>query len=215
MKDFAQIQALVAKATVTITKKGGRGVLVPGGLILTAAHCITFNIDGDMTLGGFYIEDIEGDDGRMFKVRPLAVEPMADIAVLGALDDQAFDREMTRPFEDFCQGTKPVRVSRKEFRFLEEFPVIIYTHKRAWIAGMGSQAEPEASMLFIKTSEPVEGGTSGSPVISEAGELVALVSTGTCEVTGPRPRTALPVWVRREIEGRRRWKAVDYAKAQP
>ena len=105
--DLAHFKKIVELATVTILKEGGRGVLVGNGFILTAAHCISFNIEGGMASGDFYIEDIEGADGQKFKVRPLAVEPVADIAVLGALDDQSFDRDMTGPFDKFCEKTKP------------------------------------------------------------------------------------------------------------
>ena len=78
----AFVKAKVAKATVRLTRSGGQGVLVCGNVILTAAHCIGFNLEGGMVLGDFYIEDIETAQG-MLKVGPLAVEPISDIAVLG------------------------------------------------------------------------------------------------------------------------------------
>jgi hypothetical protein len=41
-----QVKTDVANATVTLLKRGGRGVLVPGNLIVTAAHCIEFECGG-------------------------------------------------------------------------------------------------------------------------------------------------------------------------
>lgn len=46
----------VEKATVALQGKGGQGVLVGGNLILTAAHCVTFSLEGYMTMGDPYME---------------------------------------------------------------------------------------------------------------------------------------------------------------
>jgi len=40
---------IVEKATLSF-EKGGKGVLVPGNMIITAAHCVNFNLDGYMTV---------------------------------------------------------------------------------------------------------------------------------------------------------------------
>lgn len=53
----------IIKATVRLLGKGGQGVLVPGKLILTAAHCVTWDADGGMVLGDHYIEDITTANG--------------------------------------------------------------------------------------------------------------------------------------------------------
>ena len=90
----------LANATVTLLKKGGRGVLVPGNLILTTAHCVEFTREGDVVLGDYFIEEIETLHGKL-KVGPLAVEPVQDIAVLVALDDQVFYKEVDM-FNEFC-----------------------------------------------------------------------------------------------------------------
>ena len=50
----------VANATVTILGKGGQGVLVNGNMIITAAHCIDYSLDGGMVLGDFFLEKIKG-----------------------------------------------------------------------------------------------------------------------------------------------------------
>lgn len=94
-----KIQADIVNATVTLLKKGGRGVLVAGNLIVTAAHCIGFECSGSMVLGDYYIEEIETVQGRL-RVTPRAVEPVSDVAVLGSLDDQEFYKDHSA-FEEF------------------------------------------------------------------------------------------------------------------
>lgn len=77
---LAQAQAIAERAPVALTKLGGRGVLVRGGIILTATHGINFNTAGDMALGGFYVEDVLTATGELVKAGPLAVEPVSDVA---------------------------------------------------------------------------------------------------------------------------------------
>ena len=54
----------IEKATVTILRKGGRGILVSGNLIITAAHCVVFSLEGDMGLGEYLIEEIRTSQGE-------------------------------------------------------------------------------------------------------------------------------------------------------
>ena len=44
----------VERATVRLVERGGQGVLVPGGFILTATHCINWCGTGMMALGEVY-----------------------------------------------------------------------------------------------------------------------------------------------------------------
>ena len=59
-----RIRKRIENATVTITKLGGRGVLVSNGIILTAAHCINWSVEGGMVLGDHYHEIIETSSKR-------------------------------------------------------------------------------------------------------------------------------------------------------
>jgi hypothetical protein len=51
MMTLDQARARTRAATVQLPTKGGQGVLVPGGFVLTAAHCIDWSLDGGMALG--------------------------------------------------------------------------------------------------------------------------------------------------------------------
>ena len=75
------IQSRVARATVTVIndeKSGakGRGFLVHGGYILTAAHCIPWTLEGTMTLEDCILVTLIATDDRRLRGQVLAVEPV-------------------------------------------------------------------------------------------------------------------------------------------
>ena len=211
MKD---IYASVAAATVWFPKDGGQGVLVndsvDGRLIVTAAHCIGQVLNDEMMFGDLYPQTVQINE-RECTVRPLAVEPVADIAIMGVLGDQSSQDE-EEAFLTFCAGIEPVPVCQNALEFGDEFPVHIYTHKAQWITGNASYyGGPSLRVAF---DAEIEGGTSGGPIINDSGELVGIVSiaenwtaqtssgytlTGFTEGSSPYPYLALPVWVSRRI----------------
>lgn len=177
--------------------------MVEGNLIITAAHCIHWRIEGSMALGDYFIEDINTSSGEKLKVMPMAVEPVSDIAVLGPLDNQQFFDEVEE-FENFCERTKPVAICQGDFELFKPVPVYIRSHRGQWIKATAKQCSRDAATLFIESEEQIEGGTSGGPIINEAGELVAIVSHSSegqrgCDGLAPRPHLTLPVWVCRKI----------------
>jgi hypothetical protein len=214
-----------------VLKPVAQGVLVPGGYILTAGHCINWEGTGAMALGDWYVETIQASDGAQHKVSPCAVEPMTDIAVLAAVDGQEMFEEC-HAFEEFCEATEPVPVSEDDFpgakvkklrvpkgRSLPSFdykdppliPVHVLTHKGAWITGtaqrFGPLNAPPAGSVAVTFSAPIEGGTSGSPVIDDNGLLVGVISSSgegpnlkASTDPMPRPHLALPVWVWKRIK---------------
>lgn len=187
-------------AIVQISNSGGRGVLV-GEIILTGAHCIKFSTEGEMVLGDFFIEEIETRSGQRLKVRPLAVEPVADIAVLGCLDSQEFGKE-AEAFENFCQTTMPMPIARGRIRCRHAFPVRVLNADGQWVSGNAELFDNSSPYIWIEADEEIKGGASGGPVLNRRGELVAIVSNASVPVpdvksTGhcPRPLKALPQWV--------------------
>ncbi len=84
-----------AAATVRFLEKDGahrgQGVLVPGPWILSAAHVVHWDHTGAMA-GSFnereFLQEITVAGGSRFRVYPQAVEPVHDLAVLGAVDGQ-------------------------------------------------------------------------------------------------------------------------------
>lgn len=205
-----RMQNEIENATVTVLKKGGHGVLVGGNLIITAAHCVDFSCTGGMVLGDHYVEHVRTARGQNLKVAPLAVEPLSDVAVLGALDDQEFGQEVEE-YQTWCEATRPVPLCVADFAFGESFPVRVLDRSGKWLGGRATQFRCEQG-LAVETETQIGAGASGGPIINENGELVGVVSHSSSPVrcgegtksygTTARPHLALPLWVYRRVLGR-------------
>ena len=207
------LQSRIADACVTVVAGDGfgRGVLVGGQLILTAAHTI---IDAlaprsprdlasalvGLSLGVQVVVPLMTTRGRLH-VAPYAIEAGTDIAVLGALDTQVF-RDQAEAYDAWCAATVPVRLSWDALPTLTPVRAAVLTHHGTWLAGTVEQGSPEAHGLMFCFPDGIESGTSGSPVVTEQGLLVGLVSqAGGTEADAlhkgregyaPRPHLALP-----------------------
>ena len=51
---------------------------MPGGFIVTAAHCINWDATGGMALGDSHFEKIKASNGTAYVVCPYAVEPVLE-----------------------------------------------------------------------------------------------------------------------------------------
>jgi S1-C subfamily serine protease len=193
---------------VKLPNKEGQGVLVPGGFILTAAHCIEWNTDGGMTLGDDCPEVVVTAKGDQFHASVYAVEPIADIAVLGAADDQTFYKD-AEAFESFCEQTAAVPICTKSFKpaslAKEEESVVAYvlTHRGTWIEATVSEPGGGQARAWLRAEKKISGGTSGGPIVDDDGSLLGVVSWSsedTFDGAFPRPHRALPLWIWRQIE---------------
>src|SRR5689334_15396588 len=111
----------------------GRGVLV-GDVILTAAHCLCNQVDASAAWGATFAEPVQTQDGVIILTRPIAVEPCADIAVLGAHDHPDCEKHF-EAFETFCQKTKPLPLARHPIKPRKKIPVRILGRDGRWIKG--------------------------------------------------------------------------------
>src|SRR5205085_4931042 len=127
--------------------------------------CVKFSTQGEMVLDGFFIEEIETRSGKRLKVRPLAVEPVADIAVLGCLDLEQFGKE-AEAFESFCRTTMTMRLARGRIRCFRPFSVRILNADGRWISGTAELCEDSSPGIFIETDEEIKGGASGGPILN-------------------------------------------------
>jgi len=210
----------VEAATVRLTRRGGQGVLVPGRVILTATHCIHWEADGGGMLGDHYLEPIETKSGATFNVAPVAVEAVADIAALGALDNQQFERfaDDCAAFEEWRERTEAVRLSDLFTMWNDSigddgedhsFPVYALTHTGEWIAGRAKRfgfQDMWTGGIHVHFERPIGGGTSGGPIVDDVGQLVGVVSVTNvvgddraCDGMQPIAAHALPHWVLQRI----------------
>jgi hypothetical protein len=192
-------QKIVEKATVWLIKYGGQGILVNGNLIITAAHCVEYGLPSEMIYGDFYVQEIETWQGKRLKVTPLFIEPITDMAVLGFNDYIVFPQDATL-FDKFCETIKPIPLYMiDQKRLFYELPVFIYYQKGGWVTGTATGNFNTSPIFTIVADQHIIRGTSGGPIVNEAGELVAIVSnfsqTGVYDGTAPSPYLILPPWL--------------------
>src|SRR5262245_19452650 len=212
----------IAEACVTVHmgEGFGRGVLVGGQLILTAAHNMLCALDRSsslplasalvgLALGDHVMLELTTTCG-VVHVAPYMLDPATDIAVLGPLDNQVC-WDQAEAYEAWTESVTPVSICTDDFPFPEPFPAAVYTHHRTWLAGTAKQRRAHAPCLSVTVSDGIEGGTSGSPIVNMQGAIVGIVSQfGGTEADAltrgqhgpaPRPHLTVPPWVLREILG--------------
>jgi S1-C subfamily serine protease len=153
-------------------------LIVPGHLIVTAAHVLNeWSSTGGMALGDASFEEVVTRDGRTITAVVLAVEPVADIAVLGAPDNQMRPKEADA-FKAAVESIAPVPISTADFPLLAPVAVHLLTHTDHWVTAQAMQGTVNAPNLAItEASEGIRRGTSGGPVGTESGRLIGVVST--------------------------------------
>jgi len=110
LADHRKAPIMAACVDVRWKTREGMGCLLPGRLILTAAHVVKYTPSGDKV----YIHHIGTTEGT-FGVQPVVIEPMADVAVLSALDDLKFPEE-AKAFNSWCDQTPPLHLCTHPYR---------------------------------------------------------------------------------------------------
>jgi S1-C subfamily serine protease len=196
----------VEAATVHLPRVGGQGVLVPAAHILTAYHCVPWEGDGAPVLwSDHYIEPVETRSGTSFHARVVAGDPVSDLAALAEPDSQEMSDDW-EAFNEWQQMTEPVPINDRIPEFGEPMAVHVLAHTGEWILGHVERHRPPGMQpghsIWLHTKAPIRSGTSGGPVVDDAGRLIGIVSTfseSSPDGTIPVCSLAVPRWLWMQI----------------
>jgi hypothetical protein len=116
------------------------------------------------------------------------VDPVSDLAVLGRPDSQAFGEKVILAWDDFIEDIEPLEVDTDQ-------------PTRGWMLSLDGEWRPctiqitrFGSLMVKDVVGQIAGGMSGSPILSDNGRVVGVVS-----ITSNWPQahlaTALPQWL--------------------
>lgn len=205
----------VEAATVRLVGRGGQGVAVRGGIVLTGTHCIDWSGTGAMALGDHFIEEVVTPGGDTLRLGPVFADPVADIAALAALDNQTFASD-AEAFEGWSNSIEPLGISDAFERWCappprlfdeQSFSVHCLKHTGSWVTGEAKRLvfEDLGPRAWMVMSEPIKGGTSGGPIVDDNGDLVGVMSqtveveAGPSDGAQPIAAYALPIWLTARI----------------
>ncbi len=197
------------RGTIVETKRGER-------YIITAAHCLPGQPPphaASRTEERTYAK-LVGTLGAEPTVwaECLFADPVADLAVLCSPDGQAFSDE-SEAYDALLEGAGRLPLgslsyARKTHTHPDGSTVLLppRAESAAWLLSLGGQwfacrVESSGRGLWIaERSARIEGGMSGSPIVSQHGEALGVISTGHWD---PLLAASLPAWIVRALTPRR------------
>ena len=184
-------------------RKWGMGVVIPGGLIVTASHCLP-RLPEPM-LGGDDLVPVRiasfmrsGQKATGFVV---FADPCADIAVIGTPPDDGPVEE----FERFLALHDPAPVRFREFAPPVKMRLRVCSHRGRWHQGQCEFLRGGRATIYLRlipSKDRIGGGTSGSPGFDDEGSVIAILSSAALnqpEGFMSRLDAALPLWLLREL----------------
>ncbi len=210
-------------------RSNGRGFVVATKrserLVITAAHCLPKLPPAH---GASYTEEriyaeILGPLGQKRTVWAECVfaDPIADLAVLRALDDPDFaekadgyehlvDAAVPLPIADLALIRPPITSRATSFGTITIESMTVpgppSWEGRAWLLSLDGRwfrcavSAGSRGLNIPEAAEPIEGGMSGSPIVSEEGRAIGVVTLNIGSYGGnPFLAAALPGWLLAEI----------------
>jgi hypothetical protein len=167
-------------------------------VVVTAAHCVGDQVISCNPLA--YTEErtrecLLGHLGKTPTVwaECLFIDPIADIAVLGAPDSQAYYDEADA-YDAMVNEAATLSIADAP----EQGRAWLLSLKGQWYECKVRRSHAHNSLLNLSGAlENITGGMSGSPILADDGSAIGLVSTDN----GPAPRLSahLPGWMLKEI----------------
>lgn len=196
---------LIEATSAVLTVGDGRGFVINsqrGPLVVTAAHCLPF-FPPCATMSYFEERTYQRLLGPLNEkpavwAECLFADPIADLAVLSSPDTQDLYRQADA-YEALLDSTTPIAIADAPAK------------GRGWLlslAGTWFECSVEHinnERLWVgENAQPIEGGMSGSPIISDACAAVGVVCTGgepsdRSASLNPRLWNDLPGWLLREL----------------
>ena len=171
-----------AKAKSAVLTVGfGRGFVIESlgkRVVVTAAHCLP---KFPPAHGASYLHErtyrkLLGPLGKKRSVwaECMFADPIADIAVLGSPDDQDLSDEADR-YDALVDPLKPLRIAAAP----EKGIGWLLSLEGEWFpCTVGYVKHVDGWLLVSKTTQPIAGGMSGSPILSDDGKAIGVVSLG-------------------------------------
>jgi hypothetical protein len=205
-----QLRTIEPKGTV-VTVGEGRGFVVEHRgehLVVTASHCLPWLPSG---FGIAYSEEhvYRNMLGALGSVPTVACEclfinPIADVAVVGVPDTQTYSDEAAG-YRSLVRYAIPFRIidaPEKARGFLLSLHGEWFGCKIEWTESI------DGPLWVSKPAQRIERGMSGSPIVSETGNAVGIVSASMIEnekdaathefgASNPRLMRDLPLWLLR------------------
>jgi hypothetical protein len=175
-------------------------IVVSYRLVVTAAHCLR---KLPPPHGGSYISErtypkllapLDHKGKPTVWAECLFVDPVADIAVLGTPDGQAFpDQEYEVAYDELVDPITPLKIGKPA--------------EEGWLLGLDGvwfrcavrgPAGPYEALVLTDMAGEFIGGMSGSPIVSTEGAAIGVACLGSIfELHGPNPSLVgnLPGWL--------------------
>jgi hypothetical protein len=184
-----------------------------GRLVITAAHCLPplkYNPLAPWDQWEWTFPNVLAPLGEKpsVMVECLFVDPVSDLAVLGAPDSQELSAECDA-YEKMMESAAVLSIAPVQTEVGVTFPGRLLSLKGTWF---GCSVSHYGGPLVVADAKgSIVGGMSGSPLLNECGNAVGIVScshgSGSLDTHtegGPNPRLtdSLPAWLVREIRSR-------------
>lgn len=170
----------------------GHGFVVAGGppwhcrYVITAAHCLPTLPPPEAALAYeeyTYFKLLGRFRGkRTVAAEMVFVDPIADLAVLGTPDSQELPAK-ARAYENLVEAAVALPIADLPVKYHSNMPVI--SASNGWLFSLATQEWFSCQVLqnggrlsLREMAEPVVGGMSGSPILTDDGAAIGIIVRG-------------------------------------